>query len=310
MCVSQRENSSASCAVRLIGTRWVELICLIWVGICEVLYVLPSSMNHRSLVCQYCLKPDSPHCPFSFSSCPPLSRHLFTCSSTPSPLSFQSSPPTIFHIFLLSSCPHPQSVPSIFSLPNNILSFESCTSFYSSTHLLLPRGNLYFWPVVSICHVHTFAISWSSGDNSRSLYPKSCYGQTRGTGHGGAACWRQSPGLSCTADVGGSRRRGRTRPCCMSGTYWWFPSGGWCPQKVEVQPTWRCVSRNMTKQGTFRSTVPLELFLMLLLWLGETETGAEPVTAQRLWETLRTISLSELKNGKAGIFDEINQITF
>lgn len=156
--------------------------------------------------------------------------------------------------------PHPRSVPSISSLPNNILSSLSRSSFFSSTHLLLPRGNPYFWPVVGICHVRSLAISWSSGDSSRFLYLKSCYGQTRGTGHDGAACWRQSPGPSCTADVGGSRRRGRTQPCCMSGTYWWFPSGGWCPRKVEVQPTWRGGSRNMTKQSTFWSKVPFRAF--------------------------------------------------
>lgn len=200
--------------------------------------------------CQCCLKPASPHCPPSSPSCRPplfLSLHLFVRPLT-----------TVFSIFsthhLPYFCslfaPHPQSVPSISSLPNNILSSLSRSSFFSSAHLLLPRGNLYFWPVVGICHVRAFAISWSSGDNSRFLCLESCYGQTRGTGRAGAACWRQSPGLSCTADVGGSRQRGRTQPCCMSGTYWWFPSGGWCPQKVEVRPTWWGGSRNMNKQDT------------------------------------------------------------
>lgn len=109
-----------------------------------------------------------------------------------------------------------------------------------------------FLAVVCVCHVRASAISWSSGDSSRSPCPESCCGPTRGTGRAGAACWRQSPGPSCTADVGGSRRRGRTQPCCMSGTCWWFPSGGWCPRKAEAQPTWRGGSRNMTKRQWVR----------------------------------------------------------
>lgn len=78
---------------------------------------------------------------------------------------------------------------AIFSLPNNILSTLSLILFLLPP--LFQEATFYFWPVVCICHVRASAISWSSGDSSRSPCLKSCYGQMRGTGHDGAACWRR-----------------------------------------------------------------------------------------------------------------------
>ncbi len=162
----------------------MKLICLICVVLCH----LPSPMNHRSFVYRYCLRPASSTSSSSLPVCLPLRPFVlplvtvfsfFSTHYLPCFFALSSPPPTICPLYLLS-----------FSLPNNILSSLSLSSFFSSAHLP-PRGNLYFWPVVCICHVRAFAISWSSGDSSRSLCLKSCYGQTRGTGHGGAACWRQ-----------------------------------------------------------------------------------------------------------------------
>lgn len=139
-------------------TYSMKLICLICVWL---LCVLPSPMNHRSLV--YRLWPtSSTHRPRRS-----LSAFPSTHPSSPSSLSLHSSPPTIFLMFALSSPPphhpppRPQSVPSICSLfPFRTISCPLCLSPHSfPPPTFFQEATFIFGLVVCICHVRAFAIS-------------------------------------------------------------------------------------------------------------------------------------------------------
>lgn len=163
--------------------------------------------------------------------CPPLLLFVLPLTAVVSFFSTHHLP----RVCLLCSVPPPPTICPL-SFPRTISCPPCLASILPPT--FFQRGIPYFWPAACLS-VRELHISWSSGDSSRSRCLRSCCDQTRGTGHGGAACWQQQPALFCTADVGGSRRKGRTQPCCTSGTYWWSPSGGWCPRRAGARPAWR-----------------------------------------------------------------------